>query len=72
MGSYSTGRISIRFDGRTLEKTEEAGWIFAGNGKAFVGVKFLDGGHDWDEARREAKPAGFKRTRLSSSGFFVL
>lgn len=61
MGSYSTGKINIRFDGRTLEKMEEAGWIFAGNGKAFVGVKFLDGGHDWDEAREEARPTGFER-----------
>ena len=62
MGSYSTGKISIRFDGPTLEKTETAGWIFASIGKAFVGVKFLDGGHEWDEMREEASPVGFNRT----------
>jgi hypothetical protein len=32
---------------------------FAGNGKAFIGVKFLDGGHQWDEAQGEATPANF-------------
>jgi hypothetical protein len=61
MGSYSTGKISIRFHGRTLEKVQAGGWIFAGNGKAFVGVKFLDSGYEWDEAREEASPIGFDR-----------
>jgi hypothetical protein len=60
VGSYSTGTLGIRFDGADLEKTEEDGWIFAGNGKAFVGVKFLDGGHRWDEKRVQADPADFK------------
>jgi len=59
LGSYSTGKIGIRFDGPGLDKTEEDGWIFASNGKAFIGVKFLDGGHQWDEARVEATPANF-------------
>jgi hypothetical protein len=59
IGSYSTGRIGIRFHGRALEKTEEGGWIFAGNGKAFVGVKFLDGGYRWDGPREEAQPIDF-------------
>lgn len=57
IGSYSTGRISIRFHGRKLEKVEEGGWIFAHNGKAFVGVKFLDDGHKWIEEGEEAGPA---------------
>jgi hypothetical protein len=26
---------------KAMKKMEEAGWIFASNGKAFVGVKFL-------------------------------
>jgi len=56
MGSYSTGRISIRFRGRGLEKVEDKGWIFASNGKAFVGVKFLDGGYEWDETGELASP----------------
>jgi len=34
---------------KAMKKMEEAGWIFASNGKAFVGVKFLDGGYQWDE-----------------------
>ena len=59
MGSYSTGAISIRFDGREFQKVEEGGWIFASNGKAFVGVRFLDGGYEWDEGREEATPADF-------------
>lgn len=58
-GSYSTGKVGIGFHGEGLRKVEEDGWIFAGNGKAFVGVKFLDGGHEWDKARKEATPAGF-------------
>jgi len=59
LGSYSTGTLGMRFEGPGLETIEEEGWIFAGNGKAFVGVKFLDGGHQWDEARVEASPAKF-------------
>lgn len=59
MGSYSTGKVSIRFHGRKLDRKEEGGWIFAGNGRAFVGVKFLDGGYEWDEACAEASPVDF-------------
>jgi hypothetical protein len=58
-GSYSTGKISLRFDAPGFEILEEDGWIFAGNGKAFAGVKFLDGGHQWDKTRTIASPAGF-------------
>lgn len=58
-GSYSTGKISLRFDAPGLETRETDGWIFAGNGKAFAAVKFLDGGHRWDEARKTASPAKF-------------
>lgn len=58
-GSYSTGKISIRFDAPRLEIIEEAGWIFASNGKAFAAVKFLDGIHQWDKTRTIASPARF-------------
>jgi hypothetical protein len=58
-GSYSTGKISIRFDAPDLEIIDEAGWIFASNGKAFAGVKFLDGAHQWDQTRTIASPARF-------------
>lgn len=58
-GSYHTGRLGIRFEGADLTKTEEAGWIFATNGKAFVGVRFLDGGYRWDEKRVQADPEKF-------------
>jgi len=56
MGSYSTGRMSIRFHGKKLEKIEHDGWIFASNGKAFAAVKFLDGGYTWDESGELASP----------------
>jgi hypothetical protein len=59
LGSYSTGRLGMRFEGPGLDKIEEDGWIFASNGKVFVGAKFLDGGHQWDEAQVEAAPANF-------------
>ncbi len=59
LGSYSTGTLGIRFEGPGLETVEEEGWIFASNGQAFVGVKFLDGGHQWAEVRVEAAPASF-------------
>lgn len=55
-GSYNTGKLGMRFEGDDLEKVEEDGWIFASNGKAFVGVRFLDGGHQWDAKRVEANP----------------
>ena len=58
-GSYNTGRLGVRFDGGDLTKTEEHGWIFASNGKAFVAVRFLDGGHAWNEAKTLANPANF-------------
>ena len=59
MGSYSSGAISIRYGGPELEHVEENGWIFSSNGKAFLGVKFLDGGHKWIEDAKEAGPAKF-------------
>ncbi|MCU0777214.1 MAG: hypothetical protein MUF86_06055 [Akkermansiaceae bacterium] len=58
-GSYSTGEISIRFDAPGLEIIDEGGWIFASNGKAFAGVKFLDGGHQWNKTRTLASPAAY-------------
>ncbi|MBT3374991.1 MAG: hypothetical protein HN742_27735 [Lentisphaerae bacterium] len=66
MGSYSTGRVSIRFHGRKLEKVEEGGWIFAGNGTAFVAVRFLDGGYEWDDTRELASPVDYDRFRTTS------
>jgi hypothetical protein len=59
LGSYNTGKLGMRFDGADLEKVEEDDWIFATNGKAFVGVKFLDGTYQWDAKRVEANPANF-------------
>jgi hypothetical protein len=59
LGSYHTDAISISFEGKALKKVEEGGWIFASNNKAFVGVKFLDGGYAWDEKRTNATTANF-------------
>ena len=59
MGSYSTGAIGIRFDGDELEKLEVNDWIFASNGRAYVGVKFLDSGYQWNENHNEVTPADF-------------
>jgi len=61
LGSYSTGTVGIGFAGKALKKVEEDGWIFASNGKAFVGVKFLDGGYQWDAKQSVATPANFKQ-----------
>ena len=61
LGSYHTDAIGIGFEGKALKKVEEGGWIFASNGKAFVGVKFLDGGYQWDEKRALATPANFNK-----------
>ena len=58
-GSYHTGKLGMRFEGGHLTKTEEEGWIFASDGKAFVAVKFLDGGYRWDEKREQADPEPF-------------
>jgi hypothetical protein len=59
LGSYDTGKFGIRFDGADLQKVEEEGWIFSTNGKAYVGVKFLDGEDVWNEKKEEAYPAKF-------------
>lgn len=64
MGSYSTGKISIRFAGRDLKPMERNGWIFAQQGDAYIAVKFLDGGHEWDAARQLASPADFQSTSM--------
>ena len=61
LGSYNTDAVGIGFEGKALKKVEEGGWIFASNGKAFVGVKFLDGGYQWDEKRALATPANFNK-----------
>ena len=61
IGSYNTDAISIGFDGKSLKKVEEGGWIFASNGKAFVGVKFLDGAYQWDAKQALATPAVFNK-----------
>lgn len=66
MGSYSTGRVNIRFHGKQLEKVDKDGWIFASNGKAFVGVKFLGGGHVWDDSGEVASPAQFRNGKSTS------
>ena len=66
MGSYNTGAISIRYDGPELERVEENGWIFSSNGKAFLAVKFLDGGHKWIEDGKEAAPAKFDHSTDTS------
>jgi len=58
-GSYNTPAIGIRFQGKALQKVEKDGWIFAGNGKGFVAVKFLDGKYRWDEKRTTASPTPF-------------
>lgn len=59
LGSYNTGKISMCFEGADLTKSEGDGRIFATIGKAFVVVKFLDGGHTWDVAETMANPAHF-------------
>lgn len=58
-GSYSTGTIGIGFTGKALKKIEKDGWVFASNGKAFVGVKFLDGAYRWDSNGEVATPENF-------------
>ena len=58
-GSDSTGEIRIQFAASGLELLDKQDWIFASNGNSFVGVKFLDGGHQWDETRSVASPAKF-------------
>jgi hypothetical protein len=58
-GSYHAGRLGMRFEGGDLKKIEEDGWIFATDGQAFVGVKFLDGGYRWDDRRMQADPEKF-------------
>lgn len=61
LGSYHTDAISMCFEGKALKKVEEGGWIFASNDKAFVGVKFLDGGYVWNEKRTKATPANINK-----------
>lgn len=61
LGSYNTDAVGMGFAGKALQKVEEGGWIFATNGKAFVGVKFLDGGYMWDEKHVLATPANFNK-----------
>lgn len=66
VGSYGAGVVQVRFHGKGLTKVEEKGWIFAGNGKAFIAVKFLDGPHKWDDTGEVAMPAEFDRMTSST------
>lgn len=66
MGSYSTGKVGIGFAGKALKRVEKDGWIFTSNGKAFAGVKFLDGAHQWDQKSVVATPANFDHARDQS------
>ncbi len=66
MGSYSTGRVGIRFHGRKLKRIERDGWIFAGNGRAFVAVRFLDGGYAWDQTGDKAVPEPFDPSKSAT------
>ncbi len=66
MGSYSTGSVGIGFEGKALKRVEKDGWIFASNGKTFVGVKFLDGAYQWDAKGVEATPAQFDKAKDQS------
>ena len=59
MGSYSTGKVGIKIDGDNLAKYEKNGWIFAASKQAFIGIKFLDGGYEWDEKQQVANPTHF-------------
>lgn len=63
MGSYKTGKVNIRFHGKSLVKIEKEGWIFASNGKAYAAVKFLDSEHEWDETGELASPRFFKMNK---------
>jgi len=65
-GSYSTGTVGIGFKGKALQKVEKDGWIFASNGKAFVGVKFLDGEYQWNAERELATPVNFNKATDTS------
>lgn len=66
LGSYNTDAVGIAFEGKAWKKVEESGWIFASNGKAFIGVKFLDGGYQWDEKQVLATPAKFNKATDTS------
>lgn len=59
IGSYNTSKIGIHFPRESLTILERNGWIFAANKQAFVGVKFLDGGYQWDEKQEVASPSKF-------------
>ena len=65
-GSYSTGTVGIGFTGKALQRIEHDGWIFAGDGKAFVAVKFLDGAYKWDAQHEVATPAAFDQAKDQS------
>ena len=60
-GSYNAGAVDIRFYGKMLEKTGRDGWIFASDGNAFVGVKFLDDDYVWNEAGDIAAPQNHRK-----------
>ena len=65
-GSYSTGKVGIRFHGQELHLVEERGWVFATNQRAFVGVRFLDDDYEWDDQRKVITPAHFEHATNQS------
>ncbi|MFO1528976.1 MAG: hypothetical protein U1F77_04365 [Kiritimatiellia bacterium] len=70
LGSYNTGAVGVNFTGAGLKVLEQDGWIFADNGSAFVGVKFLDGAlpmgsnAKWPAPRISTRPPDSSRILL--------
>lgn len=66
LGSYNTGWVGIRFQGKEMGMVERDGWIFVEKGNGYTGVRFLDSGYEWNENEDLAIPKDYDYSRSSS------
>ncbi len=71
LGSYNTGRMGVRFDGKAMNRVEHDGWIFVQKDQGYTAVRFLDGGYTWNEAGDLAMPKDFDLNKSSTRLIFI-
>ena len=71
LGSYNTGSMGVRFEGKAMNRVEHDGWIFVEKDQGYVAVRFLDGGYEWNETNDVARPRDFDRNKSSTRIIFI-
>lgn len=71
LGSYNTGWMGVRFEGKAMNRVEHDGWIFVEKDQGYAAVRFLDGDYKWNEAGDLAIPKDFDLNKSSTRIIFI-